>query len=76
MDSSSTPTTYFAFQRAIVKLSMPKRLCRTTLRLDSGPNRDLPLIEACVFAVALMTMVINLLVDLSCRYLDPRVEFV
>jgi peptide/nickel transport system permease protein len=46
------------------------------LFIQAIQNRDLPLIEACVFAVALMTMIINLLVDLSYRYLDPRVEFV
>lgn len=45
------------------------------LFIDAIQNRDLPLVEACVFAVALMTMVINLLVDLSYRYLDPRVQF-
>jgi ABC-type dipeptide/oligopeptide/nickel transport system permease component len=45
------------------------------LFIQAIQNRDLPLIEACVFAVAIMTMVINLMVDLSYRYLDPRVEF-
>jgi peptide/nickel transport system permease protein len=45
------------------------------LFIQAIQNRDLPLIEACVFAVALMTMVINLVVDLSYRYLDPRIQF-
>jgi peptide/nickel transport system permease protein len=45
------------------------------LFIQAIQNRDLPLIEACVFAVALMTMAINLVVDLSYRYLDPRIQF-
>jgi peptide/nickel transport system permease protein len=45
------------------------------LFIQAIQNRDLPLIEACVFAVAIMTMVINLVVDLSYRYLDPRIHF-
>jgi peptide/nickel transport system permease protein len=45
------------------------------LFIEAIQNRDLPLVEACVFAVALMTMIINLVVDLSYRYLDPRVQF-
>jgi peptide/nickel transport system permease protein len=45
------------------------------LFIQAIQNRDLPLIEACVFAVAIMTMIINLVVDLSYRYFDPRVAF-
>ncbi len=45
------------------------------LFIQAIQHRDLPIIEACVFSVAVMTMIINLLVDLSYRYLDPRVEF-
>jgi peptide/nickel transport system permease protein len=45
------------------------------LFIQAIQQRDLPLVEACVFAVALMTMVINLAVDLSYRYIDPRVQF-
>lgn len=45
------------------------------LFIQAIQNRDLPLIEACVFAVAIMTMAINLVVDLSYRYLDPRIQF-
>jgi peptide/nickel transport system permease protein len=45
------------------------------LFIEAIQNRDRPLVEACVFAVALMTMIINLVVDLSYRYLDPRVQF-
>lgn len=45
------------------------------LFIQAIQHRDLPIIEACVFAVAVMTMIINLLVDMSYRYLDPRVEF-
>jgi peptide/nickel transport system permease protein len=37
-------------------------------------QRDLPLIQADVFVVALMVVVVNLLVDISYPLLDPRVQ--
>lgn len=37
-------------------------------------QRDLPLIQADVFVVALMVVVVNLLIDLSYSILDPRVK--
>ena len=35
---------------------------------------DYPLIQAYVVWIALIYMIINLLVDISYRYLDPRVR--
>jgi peptide/nickel transport system permease protein len=37
-------------------------------------HRDLPLIEACVFVVATTVVLINLIVDISYSYLDPRIQ--
>ena len=37
-------------------------------------NRDIPLIQASIFVIAAVFMVTNLLVDLSYRLLDPRVQ--
>ena len=37
--------------------------------------RDLPVITATVFVVALMVMFINLVVDLVYTYLDPRIQY-
>jgi len=37
-------------------------------------NRDIPLIQACIFIIAAVFMVTNLVVDLSYRLLDPRVQ--
>lgn len=38
-------------------------------------RRDLPLVEAAVFVVAFMVIVVNLLVDLSYTYLNPKIRF-
>jgi peptide/nickel transport system permease protein len=45
------------------------------LLIDSINARDLPLITATVFVVALMVMAINLAVDLVYTYLDPRIQY-
>jgi peptide/nickel transport system permease protein len=45
------------------------------LLIDSINARDLPLITATVFVVALMVMLINLIVDLVYTYLDPRIQY-
>jgi peptide/nickel transport system permease protein len=42
------------------------------LFINAIERRDLPLVEACVFVVAIMTIAINLIVDLTYAYLDPR----
>lgn len=45
------------------------------LIVSAVTNRDLPLIEALVFVVAVMIIVTNLLVDLTYSYLDPKVRY-
>ena len=45
------------------------------LIVSAVTNRDLPLIEALVFVVAIMIIVTNLLVDLTYSYLDPKVRY-
>jgi len=45
------------------------------LLIDSINARDLPVITATVFVVALMVMVINVVVDLIYTYLDPRIQY-
>ena len=37
-------------------------------------NRDMPLLQACVFVIAAVVMLTNLAVDLLYAALDPRVE--
>lgn len=37
-------------------------------------NRDYPLVQGCVLVFALFTMVVNLLVDISYKWIDPRVS--
>jgi peptide/nickel transport system permease protein len=45
------------------------------LLIDAINARDLPVITATVFVVALMVMAINLAVDMVYTYLDPRIQY-
>ncbi len=45
------------------------------LVIDSINARDLPVVTAAVFVIALMVMVINLTVDLIYTWLDPRISY-
>jgi len=45
------------------------------LLIDAISSRDLPVVTASVFVIALMVMVINLTVDLVYTWLDPRVAY-
>lgn len=45
------------------------------LLIDGINARDLPIVTAAVFVVALMVMVINLCVDLLYTWLDPRISY-
>ena len=45
------------------------------LLIDAINARDLPVVTATVFVVALMVMVINLAVDLVYTWLDPRIAY-
>ena len=38
-------------------------------------RRDFPLVEAALFVIAITVVVLNLLVDLSYSFLDPRVRY-
>ena len=40
--------------------------------ITSMNQRDIPVVQAIVFVVALVTVTVNLIVDFSYRYLDPR----
>ena len=45
------------------------------LLVDSVFARDLPMIQGCVLFIAVMYIFINLLVDISYAYLDPRIRY-
>lgn len=47
-----------------------------SLFIQAIERRDLPLILACVFVVALMVVLVNLLVDLAYAWIDPRASVV
>ncbi len=42
--------------------------------LSSINNRDYPVVEAIIMGIAIMVLVINLLVDIIYRIIDPRIE--
>lgn len=45
------------------------------LLIQAIERRDLPLIEASVFVIAVMIVTVNLLVDLTYSFMDPRVRY-
>lgn len=45
------------------------------LAVDSMSNRDLPLLEGTVMYIALVFVVVNLLVDISYAFIDPRIRY-
>jgi len=44
--------------------------------LTSINNRDYPVVEAIIMGIAILVMVINLIVDIIYRFVDPRIEFI
>jgi peptide/nickel transport system permease protein len=45
------------------------------LALDAIERRDFPVIQADVMLVAAVVVVLNLLVDLTYAYVDPRIRY-
>jgi ABC-type dipeptide/oligopeptide/nickel transport system permease component len=45
------------------------------LLVDAISNKDFPIVQGAVLFIALIYIIINLLVDLSYAYLDPRIRF-
>lgn len=45
------------------------------LAVDSMANRDLPLLEGTVMYIALVFVIVNLLVDVSYSFVDPRIRY-
>jgi ABC-type dipeptide/oligopeptide/nickel transport system permease component len=45
------------------------------LLVDSIFARDFPVIQGCVFVIAVMYVLVNLLVDLSYAWLDPKIRY-
>ncbi|HET6780584.1 MAG TPA: ABC transporter permease [bacterium] len=45
------------------------------LLVDAISNKDFPIVQGAVLFIALVYIMINLLVDLSYAYLDPRIRF-
>jgi peptide/nickel transport system permease protein len=44
------------------------------LLLTAVDRRDYPLIEGCIFLIAIIFVVVNLLVDVVCALIDPRIR--
>lgn len=45
------------------------------LAVDSMTNRDLPLVQGAVLYIAVIFVVVNLIVDLSYAFIDPRIRY-
>jgi peptide/nickel transport system permease protein len=45
------------------------------LAVDSMSNRDLPLLEGTVMYIAFVFVIVNLLVDISYAFIDPRIRY-
>jgi peptide/nickel transport system permease protein len=45
------------------------------LLIQAIERRDLPLIEASVIVIAVMIVTMNLVIDLTYSFLDPRVRY-
>lgn len=45
------------------------------LAVDAMNNRDLPLLQGTVVYIALVFVVVNLVVDISYAFIDPRIRF-
>lgn len=45
------------------------------LAVDSMTNRDLPLVQGAVLYIAVIFVAVNLLVDISYAFLDPRIRY-
>ena len=45
------------------------------LAVDAMSNRDLPLLEGTVMYIAFVFVVVNLIVDVSYAFLDPRIRY-
>ena len=46
-----------------------------TLIVVSILNRDFMMVQGCMIFIALLFIIVNLLVDISYRYLDPRIRY-
>ena len=46
-----------------------------SLAVDGMTNRDLPLLQGTVMYIALVFVVVNLIVDLSYAFIDPRIRY-
>jgi peptide/nickel transport system permease protein len=46
-----------------------------SLLVDAISARDIPLVQGCVLAIVGVFVTINLLVDLTYTYLDPRIRY-
>lgn len=44
------------------------------LLIDSILQRDLPIVQGCVIFIATVFLIVNLLTDISCRLIDPRIR--
>ena len=53
---------------------IPMEIIATIALVTALSNRDYPLVQGCCLVFSIFVMLINLLVDLCYKWIDPRVE--
>jgi peptide/nickel transport system permease protein len=46
-----------------------------SLMVDSVSLRDIPVVQGCILAVVLFFLVVNMLIDVLCAIIDPRIKY-
>jgi peptide/nickel transport system permease protein len=46
-----------------------------SLLVDSVSLRDIPVVQGCILTIVLIFLVINLVVDVLCAMIDPRIKY-
>ncbi len=46
-----------------------------SLLVDSVSLRDIPVVQACILLLVLFFLVVNIIVDVLCALIDPRIKY-
>jgi peptide/nickel transport system permease protein len=46
-----------------------------SLLVDSVFARDIPAVQGCILLIVLFFLVVNMLVDIACAMIDPRIKY-
>jgi peptide/nickel transport system permease protein len=46
-----------------------------SLLVDSVSLRDIPVVQACILLLVLFFLIVNIIVDVLCALIDPRIKY-